>query len=333
MINTFFGLFSHNLAIDLGTSNTLVYVEGKGIVIREPTIIARVKKSGEVVAVGTAAKKMLGRSNKSLEVIRPLKDGLIADSDATIALLSSFIKKIHAHSKVASHFPRPKVVVGVPGNVSDIHRKAVADAFYKAGARKVTIIDEALAVAIGSKEKIEEGHGIGVIDIGGGTTDIALVSSEKVIFGKSIPIAGDEMDQAIVDFMRLKYSLLIGEVTAEQLKINIGTATPNRELFSVVRGRSLEKGLPKSEKVGSLEIHEVLLPIYEKIADVVINILEEAPPELSGDVSKNGFILAGGGALTHGISDFFEKRLGVSVSVVSDPLTAVVRGCAKLLEE
>lgn len=332
MISTLLGLFSHDLAIDLGTSNTLIYVSRKGIVLREPTVIARNRKTKEVLAVGSAAKKMLGRSGKSIEVVRPLKNGFISDIDATISLLSFLIRKVHSNSKIASKMPRPKVVVGVPASVSPVQRKAVSDAFSKAGARKVIIVDEALAAAFGDDIKIDSMHGVGVIDIGAGTTDIAIVASKQSVFGRSINIAGDEMDQAIVDYMRLKYSLLVGETSAESLKIGVATAIKDKEHFNIIRGRSLEEGVPKSVKVGSFEIYETLLPLFEKITLAVSDLLKEAPPELSGDISERGIIISGGGALIRGINDYFSKSLNVPVRVTADPLTAVVRGCAKILE-
>ena len=331
-LNTFLGLFSHDIGIDLGTANTLVWVRGKGIVIREPSAVARHKKTKEILAIGTSAKKMMGRAPSTIETIRPLKDGVIADFDATAAMLSFYIKKVHEGGTVMPKIPRPRVVIGIPSGVTEVERRAVADASLDAGAREVHLIEEPLAAAIGVNFPIEQPEGIFIVDIGGGTSEIAVISLGGVVLGRSVRVAGDEMDEAIVNYVRLKYSLLLGQSTAEAVKINIGGTVPGKERYEVVRGRDLESGLPKSVKLASSEIREALAPVNQEVIAAIVDTLEETPPELVSDIMERGIVMAGGGSLLAGIDKMVTEATKMSVWVAEDPLTCVVRGCGKLLE-
>ncbi|KKU04026.1 MAG: Cell shape determining protein MreB [Candidatus Woesebacteria bacterium GW2011_GWC2_47_16] len=331
-LNSFLGLFSHDIGIDLGTANTLVWVRGKGVVIREPSVVARHKKTKEILAIGTSAKKMMGRTPSTIETIRPLKDGVIADFDATAAMLSFYIKKVHEGGTVMPKIPRPRVIIGIPSGVTEVERRAVADASLDAGAREVHLIEEPMAAAIGANLHVENPEGIFIVDIGGGTSEIAVISLGGVVLGRSIRVAGDEMDEAIVNYVRLKYSLLLGQPTAEGVKINIGGIVPGKERYEVVRGRDLESGLPKSVKLVSSEIREALAPINQEIIAAIADTLEETPPELMGDIMERGIVMAGGGALLPGIDKMVAEATKMPVWVAEDPLTCVVRGCGKLLE-
>lgn len=332
MINRILGFFSHDVGIDLGTANTLVFVEGKGIAIREPSAVARHKKTKEILAIGTAAKKMVGRTPGQIESVRPLKDGVIADFDATEAMLTYFIKKVHESGGLFPKIPRPRVIIGIPAGVTEVERRAVADVAISAGARKVYLVEEAVAAAIGAGISIENPEGVAIVDIGGGTTDIALISLGGMVSGKSIRVAGDEMDEAIINYFRLKYSILLGQPTAENLKIELGSAKEiGKESAMVIRGRDLETGLPKSLKVVSSEVREALHPIFQEIVFHIIQMLEEAPPELVGDVSARGIILAGGGALIQGLDQFISEHTKIPVIIAENPITCVARGCGILL--
>ncbi len=333
-LNRFLGNFSHDVGIDLGTANTLVWVKNKGIVIREPSVVARHKKTKEVLAIGSSAKKMLGRAPGSLEVVRPLRDGVIADFDATAVMLDYYVKKVHESGSVIPKIPRPRIVVGIPSGVTEVERRAVADAALSAGAREAHLIEEPMAAAIGAGLPIEGAEGIFMVDIGGGTSEIAVISLGGVVVGGSIRVAGDEMNEAIENYVRLKYSLLLGEATSEKVKIDIGSATPRKkEKFSVVRGRDLETGLPKSVKLSSSEVREALSPTLQSIVKSISNTLEETPPELVSDIMKNGIALAGGGALLPGIDELVTEQTKMPAVIVDDPLTAVVRGCGKVLDD
>jgi rod shape-determining protein MreB len=331
-LNSFLGLFSHDIGIDLGTANTLVWVRGKGIVIREPSAVARNKKTKEILAIGTSAKKMMGRVPSTIETIRPLRDGVIADFDATAAMLSFYIRKVHESGTVMPKIPRPRVVIGIPSGVTEVERRAVADASLDAGAREVHLIEEPMAAAIGVNLPIEGLEGIFIVDIGGGTSEIAVISLGGVVLGRSIRVAGDEMDEAIVSYVRLKYSLLLGQPTAEEVKINIGGIVPGKERYEVVRGRDLESGLPKSVKLASSEIREALAPVNQEIIAAIADTLEETPPELVSDIMERGIVMVGGGSLLPGIDKMVAEVTKMSVWVAEDPLTSVVRGCGKLLE-
>lgn len=333
LLNRFFGLFSHDVGIDLGTANTLVWVKGKGIVMREPSAVARHKKTKEILAIGASAKKMLGRAPNTIEAIRPLKDGVIADFDATAAMLEFYIKKVHESGSVMPKIPRPRVVIGIPSGVTEVERRAVADAALSAGASQVYLIEEPMAAAIGAGLPVEAPEGIFIVDIGGGTTEVAVISLGGIVLSRSIRIAGDEMDEAIINYMRLKYSLLLGQPSAEEVKIGIGSSISAKDRFAVVRGRDLESGLPKSIKVSSSEIREALAPIIQEIVSNIADTIEETPPELMGDIMERGIALAGGGSLIPGIDKVIAEATKMPVWIAEDPLTCVVRGCGKILSD
>lgn len=335
-IDRFLGLFSHDIGIDLGTANTLVWVRGKGIVIREPSAVARHKKTKEILAIGISAKKMYGRAPATIEAIRPLRDGVIADFDATAAMLKHYIKRVHEGGTIMPKIPRPRVVIGIPSGVTEVERRAVADASMDAGAREVYLIEEPMAAAIGAKLPVEGPEGNLIVDIGGGTSEIALISLGGIVLGRSIRIAGDEMDEAIINYVRLKYSLLLGQPTAEAVKIGIASVITDtgeaKEKFTVVRGRDLETGLPKSIKLTNNEIGEALAPIIQEIIGNIVDTLEETPPELTSDIMERGITLAGGGALLPGIDKAISEATHMPVWIAEDPLTCVVRGCGICLE-
>jgi len=328
-----FSLLSHDVGIDLGTANTLVWVKGKGIVVREPSVVARQKKTKEILAIGSSAKKMLGKTPFTIETIRPLKDGVIADFDAAAYMLSFYIRKVHESGAALPKIPRPRVVVGIPSGVTQVERRAVADAAIDAGAREAHLIEEPMAAAIGAGLSIEDPEGIFIVDIGGGTTEIAVISYGGIVIGRSIRVAGDEMTEAIINYVRLKYSLLLGEASAEDVKINIGTVIQNKEKFFVVRGRDLEKGLPKSVKLSSSEIQEALMPIIQEIVANIADVLEETPTELMADIMEKGIVMAGGGSLLQGVDKVVAEATKMPVYVAQDPMTCVVRGCGKVLED
>jgi len=333
-VNRFFGLFSHDIGIDLGTANTLVWVKGKGIVIREPSVIARHRKTKEVLAIGASAKRMLGRAPSILEVVRPLRDGVIADFDATAAMLTHYIKKVHESGSVIPKIPRPKVVIGIPSGVTEVERRAVSDAAIASGAREAHLIEEPMAAAIGADLTVESPEGILIVDIGGGTAEIAVISLGGIVLGRSIRIAGDEMNEAIISYARLKYSLLLGEPTAEEVKIAIGNCVPLKdEKFFVVRGRDLDTGLPKSIKLSSGEVREALTPTIQEIVGNIVDTIEETPPELVSDIMNHGIILSGGGSLLPGIDKVISESTKMKAYVADDAITCVVRGCGKILSD
>lgn len=328
---------SHDIGIDLGTVNTLVLVKGKGIVIREPTVVALHKKTRQILAIGTEAKRMLGRTPAAIEAIRPLRNGVISDFETTEALLRYFIHKVHEnHGSRWSmpKLPRPRVVVGIPSGVTEVERRAVQDACLSAGAREAFLIEEPMAAAIGAKLPVEEPDGIIVVDIGGGTTEIAVISLGGMVLNRSLRVAGDELDLAIITYMRVRYGMLIGERTAEETKIEIGSAYPTAKtdtLASVVRGRDLSTGLPKSIKITATEIREALTPTITEIIGSIQEVLEETPPELLTDIVERGIFLAGGGALIRGLDKRIAEETKLPVYVSDDPLTTVVRGCGEVL--
>ena len=331
-LNRILGFFSHDIGIDWGTANTLVYVKGKGIVVREPSVLARHKKTKEILAIGTSARKMLGRAPTTIEVIRPLKDGVISDFDATTAMLSYYIKKIHESTGTIPKIPRPKVIIGIPSGVTEVERRAVSDAVLDAGAREVHLIEEPMAAAIGANLPVESPDGIFIVDIGGGTSEMAIISYGGIVLGRSIRIAGDEMDEAIISYVRLKYSLLLGQPTAEEVKIGIGMIEGGKEKVAVVRGRDLETGLPKSIKLAGSEIKEALFPIIQEIIGNISDCLGETPPELVSDIMEKGIYIAGGGALFPGIDKMVADATKMPVYVAEDPLTCVVKGCGICLD-
>jgi rod shape-determining protein MreB len=339
MLNRFFGLFSHDVGIDLGTANTMVWVAGRGIVVREPSAVARHKKTKEILAIGTLAKRMVGRTPMTIEAVRPLKDGVIADFDAAAAMLDHYIKKVHEGTSVIPKIPRPRVIVGIPSGVTEVERRAVVDAALDAGAREAHLVEEPMAAALGAGVSLEDPKGNFIVDIGGGTSEIALISLGGVVVGRSVRVAGDEMDEAIINYLRLKYSLIIGQPSAEEVKIAIGSGAPVKgpqtkaSKSFVTRGRDLETGLPKSIKLEREEIREALSPVIQEIVAKVKETIEEAPPELVGDVMERGIILAGGGSLLDGIDRAISETTQMQVNIADDPITCVVRGCGQLLED
>ena len=305
MFDTLLKPFTFDVGIDLGTANTMVEVVGKGIVIREPSVVARHRKTGVVLAVGSEAKLMVGKTPDSIEALRPLKDGVIADFDAAEAMLIHYVKMVHNMPGARFKLPRPRVVVGIPSGVTEVERRAVQEAALSAGARRAYLIEEPMAAAIGVGLKIEEPEGRMIVDIGGGTAEIAVISLGGIVVGRSIRIAGDELTDAITAFARMRYGLIIGETTAEQVKIAIGSAYPfekdKRTTQAVVRGRELESGLPKSMKFNSFEVREALAPVVTQIVAGITETIEETPPELVADIIKNGIILAGGSSQLRGL--------------------------------
>lgn len=333
MFGRLFGFFSQDLAIDLGTANTLVLVLGKGIVVREPSVVARHRKTKKVLAIGKEAKRMVGKTPPSIEALRPLQHGVIADFDAASAMLERYIKQTHIQKGFFPTMPHPRVIIGIPSGVTEVERRAVWEAALEAGAREAYIIEEPMAAAIGAGLSIDDPKGVFIVDIGGGTTEIAVISLGGIVVNRSIRTAGDEMDLAVSSFLRLKYSLLVGQSSAEGLKIAIGSSYMQKaERQSVVRGRDLERGLPKSVRVTSSEIREALAPVINKITDAIKETVEETPPELLGDIMEQGIVLAGGGAMISGIEKTIAEMVKIQTRVADDPLTCVVRGAAKVLE-
>lgn len=337
-INLILGFFSTDLGIDLGTANTLVFIKGKGVAIREPSAVARNKKTKEILAIGSSAKKMIGRAPGTIEVIRPLKDGVIADFDAASSILTYYIKKVHETGGNMPRIPRPHVIIGIPSGVTEVERRAVADAAIDAGARRADLVEEPMAAAIGAGLQVDSPEGNFIVDIGGGTSEIAIISLGGTVIGKSLRIAGDEMDEAIINYVKLKYSLLLGQPSAEAIKISIGSAisfgaegNSSKPKTHVVRGRDLENGLPRSIKLTDGEIREALGPIIHEIITGISDTLEETPPELISDIMEKGIYLAGGGALIHGIDTAIAEATKMPVHIADDPLTCVVRGCGNLL--
>ncbi len=330
-INWLLGLFSLDIGIDLGTANTLVNVRGKGIIINEPSWVAIDKRTKKPLAIGAEAKEMVGRTPGNIIAIRPLRDGVISDFEVTEAMLDYFIKK--AHASMFLPVPRPRVVVGIPSGVTEVERRAVYDACVNAGAREAYSIEEPVAAAIGVGLPIMEATGSMIVDIGGGTTEVAVFSLGGIILSRSIRVAGDEMDEDIVQYMRQKYNLLIGERMAERVKINIGSAYPlPEEKVMTVRGRSVVTGLPEAVDVSSIEIREALAVSSQTIVDTLKATIDETPPEVIADLMETGIALAGGGALLQGIAQRLTEEVKVRVWVAPDPMTAVAVGCGKLLE-
>lgn len=336
MLNKIFGYFSHDIGIDLGTANTLIFVKGKGITIREPSVVAINKKTKEVLAVGSEAKRMLGKTPEIIQAIRPLRDGVISDFYVTEKMIAYFIKQVHESPSRIPKIPRPRAVIGVPSGVTSVERKAVVDAAKNAGAREVYLIDEPMAAAIGSDLEVNEPRGTMIVDMGGGTSEIAVISLGGLVVNKSLRIAGDEMDEAIVNYAREVHNLLLGERTAEEVKCEIGNAiefNKENDFSSVLRGRDLKTGLPRAIEVKPAEIREALRdPIYKIIAGVK-DAVEETPAELMADIVKDGIVLAGGTALLKGLDKLMSYELQVPVRVSKDPLTCVVRGCGMLLDD
>ncbi|MFC1668599.1 rod shape-determining protein [Chlamydiota bacterium] len=330
MLNLILGLFSNDMGIDLGTANTLVYVKGKGIVLTEPSVVAIQKGTNNVLAVGEEGKKMLGRTPGNIIAIRPLKDGVIADFEITENMLRYFITKVHNRKALV----RPRIVISVPSGITEVEKRAVKDSASRAGAREVYLIEEPMAAAIGVGLPVQEPAGNMIIDIGGGTTEVAIISLAGIVFSKSVRVGGDEMDDAIIQYMKRTYNLMIGERTAENIKISIGSAAPlDEELKMEVKGRDLVAGLPKTMVLTSEEVREALVETISTIVECVRIALERCPPELSADLVDKGMIIAGGGALLRGLDQLLMEETGLPVSIADDPLSSVAIGTGKVLDE
>ena len=319
-----------DMAVDLGTANTLVYVRGRGIVLNEPSVVAINQNTGGILAVGLEAKRMIGRTPGNIVAIRPLKDGVIADFDTTERMLRYFIQKVHKRR----HLAKPRIVVCVPSGITGVEQRAVKDAGYAAGARKVYIIEEPMAAAIGAGLPIHEPTGNMVVDIGGGTTEVAVISLGGIVTAQSIRVGGDELDNAIISWVKKEYSLLLGERTAEEIKMAIGSAFPlPGEPDAEIRGRDLVSGLPKTILVSSEEIRRAIEEPVNQIVDAVKSTLDKCPPELSGDIMDRGIVLTGGGALLRGLDERLRHETGMPVHITEHPLDAVVMGSGKCVEE
>ncbi|MBA2450087.1 MAG: rod shape-determining protein [Chloroflexi bacterium] len=328
-LNALFGLFSRDIGIDLGTANTLVLVRGKGIVINEPSVVAINPKTKRVLAVGTEAKRMVGRTPAEIVAVRPLRDGVISDFDVTERMLRHFIEKVHTQYAI---IPRPRVVIGIPSGVTEVERRAVHDAAINAGAREAWLIEEAMAAAIGSGLPITEPAGCMIVDIGGGTTEVAVISLGGIVTGRTVRVAGDEMDQDIISHMRQRYNLLIGERMAEEVKINAASIGANGQTV-MVRGRNLVSGLAAEVELPHEEIHRAMEGSVNAIVETVTDTIEETPPELVADLMVSGITLAGGGSLLPGLVDRLAERTGMKIMPAEDPLGCVVRGTGKVLNE
>lgn len=328
----FFGNLSKDIGIDLGTANTLVYVKGKGIVINEPSVVAINKKTGQVLAIGKEAKRMVGKTPGHIVATRPLVDGVVSDFEVTEQMLKYFIDKVHRDS--FSLFPRPRVVIGVPSDITEVERRAVIDATMNAGAREVYLIDEPMSAAIGARLPVQEAAGNMIVDIGGGTTDIAVISLGGVVSSRNLRIAGDEMNEDIIRYCRDEFNLLIGEKTAEDTKIAIGSAYPLKEKMQrQIRGRDLVSGLPKEVTITSDQVRDALSRSIRIIINNIKTTIEETPPELLADIMQKGIILAGGGSLIRGLDKLVADQNEMPVRMMEDPLTAVVRGTGLVLED
>ncbi|MDP2940189.1 MAG: rod shape-determining protein [Candidatus Omnitrophota bacterium] len=324
------GLFSNDMGIDLGTATTLVYVKGEGIVLCEPSVVAIQKDTNKVLAVGEEAKRMLGRTPGNIIAIRPMKDGVIADFEITEAMLKHFIRKVHKRKVLV----RPRMVIAIPSGITEVEKRAVRDSAERAGARSVFLVEEPMAAAIGVGLPIQEPVGNMIIDIGGGTTEMAIISLAGIVFSKSIRIAGDEMDLSIIEHLKKAYNLMIGERTAEEIKIRIGSAYPLEEEMNMeVRGRDLIAGLPKTVSITSNEIREALQEPIHAIVEATRITLERTPPELAADLIEHGIVLAGGGSLLRGLDKLIAEETGLPVHIADDPLTAVALGTGKVLDE
>jgi rod shape-determining protein MreB len=330
VLNSLYGLFSSDLAIDLGTANTLVYVAGKGVVLREPSMVAVHRDSKQVLAVGMAAKRMLGRTPGSIVAIRPMKDGVIANFEITEAMLKYFISEVHNRRKLV----RPRIVIGVPSGITQVEKRAVRDSAESAGAREVYLIEEPMAAAIGVGLPIQEPSGNMIVDIGGGTTEVAVISLSGIVYSRSMRIGGDVMDETIVNYMKRKYNLLIGERTGEDIKVRLGSAVSVGETLTLeVKGRDLVAGMPKTLLINDAEIREALAEPIGNIVETVRSALERTPPELAADIIDQGIVLAGGGALLRGLDVLLREETGLPVTIAEDALSAVVLGAGRLLDD
>ena len=334
MLGSFFSLLSSDIGIDLGTANTFILVKGKGIVVREPSVVARNKKTKEILAIGQKAKKMVGKTPLMIETVKPLQDGVIADFDATVSMLKFFFEQLSSGGQLLNKIIRPRVVIGIPSGVTEVEQKAVQDAALSAGARRAYLIEEPMAAAIGLGLPIDQPQGTLIVDVGGGTTEIALISLGGIVIDRCLRVAGDEMDEALVNFIKLKYSLLLGQASAEEIKIQLGSAqAPEvKEKQLVIRGRDLETGLPKSIKISAQEVREAIAPVIHQIIEQIAEVIEEAPPELTTDIVSKGIILCGGCSLLQGLDKLISEETKIPAWTAEEPQTCVVRGCGKLLE-
>ena len=331
-LNWLLGLFSLDIGIDLGTANTLVNVRGKGIIINEPSWVAREKKSKRILAIGSEAKEMVGRTPANVVAIRPLRDGVISEFDVTEAMLEYFIGKAHEQSIVP--VPRPRVVIGIPTGATEVEKRAVYDAAMAAGARQAFLIEEPTAAALGAMLPISEVRGSMIVDIGGGTTEMAVFSMGGVVVSRSLRVAGDEMDQDIIEYVRNKYNILIGERMAERTKISLGSGYPLKEEKTItLRGRNLVSGLPEAVEVSSVEVREALANSLKTIIDTIKDAIDEVPPELIADLMESGVCLAGGGSQLLGLVDRLSNELHMRVWMAEDPMTCVARGAGQMLED
>lgn len=323
-------LLSKDLAIDLGTANTLVALRGRGVVICEPSVVSLVKGSDRVLAVGDEAKRMLGRAPGNIEVIRPLRGGVIADFECAMAMLRYFITKVHRRQRLV----RPRIIIGVPSGITQVEKRAVRESGELAGARAVYLIEEPMAAAIGAGLPITEPIGNMILDIGGGTTEVAIISLAGVVYSRSVRIAGDAMDEAIVAYVKRKYNLLIGERTGENIKITLGTAIPESSPRTMpIRGRDMLTGLPKTVQISSLEVYDALAELVQTIVNTVQAALERTPPELIADIIDQGIFMAGGGALLPGLDTLLREETGLPATVAEEPLVSVVHGVSRVLDD
>jgi rod shape-determining protein MreB and related proteins len=329
-IRSLFSLFSSDLAIDLGTANTLVYAKGKGIVVNEPSIVAINKNNGEVEAVGKEAKEMLGRTPGNIVAIRPMKDGVIADFKVTERMLNYFIQKAHGR-KMLVH---PRIVIGVPSEITQVEKRAVIDSAYRAKASEVHLVEQAMVAAIGAGLPVSEPGGNMVVDIGGGTTDVAVISLAGIVYSRSVRVAGNELDDAIIQYLKRKYNLLVGERTAEQIKMQVGSADElDKPISMEIKGRNLIEGVPRTITIGDEEIREALAEGISTIMNAIRVALERTPPELSADISDRGIVLTGGGGLIKNLDRRIRKETGLPVSIAEDPLACVVLGIGRMLSD
>jgi rod shape-determining protein MreB len=332
MLNSILGKFSKDLAVDLGTKNTLVFTKDKGLIINEPSVVAVNTRTDEILAVGDDARKMVGKTPAHIKAIRPLKDGVISDFEVTEKMIKYFVDKVHSESFTI--VPRPRMIIGIPIEITEVEKKAVEDAAKSAGAREVFLIEEAMAAAIGARLPVTEAVANMVVDIGGGTTEIAVISLGGVVTYKSLPIAGNSLDNDIIDYIREEFNLLIGEQVAESIKIKIGSAISQKESMEMeVRGRDLLNGLPKAVMVDDGQIREAIAKSLNKIIENIKSTLESTPPELVADIYENGIRLSGGGALLRGFDKQISQATKIPVHVADDPLTCVVRGLGVLLSD
>jgi rod shape-determining protein MreB and related proteins len=330
VMGSMLAFLGRDMAVDLGTANTLVYVRGRGIALNEPSVVALNTNTGKIVAVGVQAKQMIGRTPGSIVAVRPLKDGVIADFDVTERMLRYFIEKVHRSRRLA----RPRLVVAVPGGITGVEQSAVKEAGHQAGARRVYIIEEPMAAAIGAGLPVHEPAGNMVVDVGGGTTEVAVISLGGIVASESIRVGGDEMDQAVIAFAKKEYSLLLGERTAEQIKMAIGSARPSpQEPHIEIRGRDLVRGLPKTVVISAAEVRHAIAEPVAAVVDIVKATLDKCPPELAGDIMDRGITLTGGGALLRGLGERLREETGIPIHLAGNPLESVVLGAGKCVED